>query len=211
MAISIQDLDTSLTTHTTHTVTLYDDTIHTTVTHTPSIVDQFLSEILYIHRFRLHRLVVGLDVEWRPNFGRGYNNPVATLQLCIGRRCLIFQLLYTSFIPQSLANFLSNDTYQFVGVGINGDVQKLMADYNLWVENTTDLRGLAAEQLQWDQLKNAGLKDLAMEVLGMDIVKPKNVTLSRWDAEYLDDGQIAYACVDAFVSFEMGRKLIWGN
>jgi ribonuclease D len=31
--------------------------------------------------------------------------------------------------------------------------------------------------------------------------------MSRWDARRLSDGQIIYACVDAFVSSEVAREL----
>lgn len=70
-----------------------------------------------------------------------------------------------------------------------------------------DLRGLAADQYGLGHLKNAGLKGLANLVLGKEIEKPLNVTLSRWDNHYLNLDQVQYACIDAFVSFEIGRSL----
>ncbi|KAL5700801.1 exodeoxyribonuclease I [Ranunculus cassubicifolius] len=206
-AITIQDIESS-NTHTTHNVAIDGDAIHTTVTHSPSVVRQFISNILHVHRFRLNRLVVGLDIEWRPTFGRSPRKPVATLQICIGRRCLIYQLLYTPSIPQALLDFLSNPTYCFVGVGVDGDAEMLRRDYQLRVAKVADLRPLAAKYSQNPQLKNAGLKVLASQVLGMEIQKSKKTTLSKWDAKDLTSDQIAYACIDAFVSFEIGRRLI---
>ncbi|KAL7208720.1 hypothetical protein ACSBR1_030452 [Camellia fascicularis] len=106
----------------THDVTFFTNQIHTLVTRSPFLVDSRISEITAIHRSLLHRLIVGLDIEWRPN-NRFHDNPAATtLQLCISRRCLIFQLIYSPQIPQSLFDFLSNPIYTFVSVGIHTDV-----------------------------------------------------------------------------------------
>ncbi|KAI7998243.1 Werner Syndrome-like exonuclease [Camellia lanceoleosa] len=149
-----------------------------------------------IHRPRLHRLIVGLDIEWRPN-NRFHDNPAATLQLCVDRRCLIFQLIYSPQIPQSLFDFLNNRIYTFVGVGIHSDVEKLTEDYGLSVATTIDLLSLAAD-CDMIELRNAGLKNLAREVLGKEIEQPKRITMSRWDNEWLYPEQVQYACIDAF-------------
>ncbi|CAL5330548.1 unnamed protein product [Camellia sinensis] len=170
-------------THNLYDVTLFTDRIKTLVTRSPFLVDSWISEITAIHRRRLHRLIVGLDIEWRPN-DRYSDNPAATLQLCVGRRCLIFQLLYSPEIPQSLIDFLNNPIYTFVGVGINSDVEKLIEDYGLSVATTVDLRTLAAD-CGMTELRNAGLKTMAREVLGKVIEKPQRITRSRWDNEWL--------------------------
>ncbi|PHU06168.1 hypothetical protein BC332_26990 [Capsicum chinense] len=147
----------------------------TTVTSDADKVTAWINEIEYVHRRRLNRLIVGLDIEWRPNSGSNQQNPVATLQLCVGRRCLIFQLLYCQYIPYALTEFLSNPRYAFAGVGEVGG--------------------------------NAGLKTLCGVVLGREMEKPGHVTMGRWDNEWLDMAQVQYACVDAFVSFEIGKCL----
>ncbi|KAK9048004.1 hypothetical protein SSX86_033034 [Deinandra increscens subsp. villosa] len=210
MAISIYDHQISDDTHKLYNVNFDDDTIFTMVTDTPSYVDSWIDDIERIHRRRLRSLVVGLDVEWRPNFGRNRENPVATLQLCVGRRCLIFQILYAPSIPQSLVDFLENPNYTFTGVGIEYDVNKLIDDYNLGVSNVKDVRRLAADAYGERELGNAGIKTLASRILGREIHKPKHITMSRWDDEWLSPAQVQYACIDAFLSFEMGRVLISG-
>ncbi|CAK9180498.1 unnamed protein product [Ilex paraguariensis] len=207
MTIIIEDYQLPDETHNLYDVNFCNDRIHTLVTHSPSYVDMWIYETESIHHRRLHRLIVGLDVEWRPNFNRYVENPVATLQLCVGRRCLIFQLIHCSEIPQSLVDFLGNSNYTFVGVGIESDVEKLMGDYGLGVLFTVDVRGLAANDYDMIELRNAGLKDLARQVLGKEIEKPRRVTMSRWDNQWLTSEQVGYACVDAFVSFEIGRVL----
>ncbi|XP_059285798.1 3'-5' exonuclease-like [Lycium ferocissimum] len=97
--------------------------------------------------------------------------------------------------------------WAFVGIGVEGDVEKLLEDYELSVGNAVDLRGIAANAYESRNLRNAGLKELCSVVLGKEIVKPRSVTMGRWDCEWLSLGQIQYGCLDAFVSFEIGRSL----
>ncbi|PON78947.1 DNA polymerase [Parasponia andersonii] len=187
-------------------------TIETLVTNSASMVSSWISDTERIHRQNLRDLIVGLDVEWRPSFSRNVENPVATLQLCVARRCLVFQLIHADDSAHtSLADFLRNPDYRFVGLGVAADVEKLLLDYQLSVRNTVDLGDLAARVRDDRSLKSAGLKGLARLVLGMEIEKPKRITMGRWDTRWLTSDQVRYACVDAFVSFEIGKKLINGD
>ena len=184
--------------------------ITTTVTSSGASVKAWVDEVLSVHRRRLHDLIVGLDVEWRPLFGPGYS-PTALLQLCVGRRCLIFQLLHADYIPDALGEFLRDDDYRFAGVGVGADAERLWNDKGLNVANTVDLAEVAAEEMGRPDLRNAGLKAIASAVMGVDIDKPDAVRVGPWDNYYLSDQQIKYACIDAFVSFEVGRILLTGD
>ncbi|XP_051199051.1 3'-5' exonuclease-like [Lolium perenne] len=184
--------------------------IKTTVTSSGTAVKRWLREIRYMYRWVYHKLIVGLDVEWRPSYS-SVQNPAALLQLCVGRRCLIFQLLHADYIPDDLEDFLADPGFRFVGVGVQEDANRLDNDHRLWVANTVDLRGLAADGMQMPRLRQAGLKGIASAVMGVNIEKPRNVTMGLWDAYELSDEQIEYACIDAFVSFEVGRKLLTGD
>ncbi|CAK9322788.1 unnamed protein product [Citrullus colocynthis] len=204
MAITIVDHQVPSDSHNLFDVTFdSEEPILTLLTTSPSMVDEWISETLAI---RTPPLIVGLDIEWRPD-NRSYDNPVATLQLCIGRRCLILQLIHTPEIPKSLFEFLENESFTFVGVGIDEDAEKLNCDYGLKLGKRVDLRNLAESVTGRGDLKNAGLKRLVKEVLGKEIEKPKRVTLSRWDQQWLTLNQVKYACIDAFFSFEIGRFL----
>ncbi|XP_073015727.1 3'-5' exonuclease-like [Primulina eburnea] len=188
-------------------VDFYGDSIDATVTDDCNAVSVWISEVESIYRCRLHHLIVGLDAEWRPAFSR-FPNPIAVLQLCVGRRCLIYQIIHSQGIPFSLTSFLSNSNYTFVGVGIKSDLEKLEQDYGLGRDvNAVDLRDLAAYELLNMDLKCKGLKDLASVVLNKVVDKPMWVTLSRWDNRRLTYDQVEYACLDAFVCSEMGRML----
>ncbi|XP_027071818.1 3'-5' exonuclease-like [Coffea arabica] len=215
MEIGIEDHDIPDDSHDFYDIYFYSDRINTMVTHDPSQVSRWLSHTQRIHRHRLNNLIVGLDVEWRPSFSKYHRNPVATLQLCVGRRCLVFQILRCSreynedeFIPEDLRDFLAKEDYTFVGVGIQNDVQNLEGDYGLEVSGRiVDLRRLAAGEYDRKELRNTGMKELARLVLGREVQKPRWVTMGRWDSRWLNPDQVQYACVDAFVSFEIGRRL----
>ncbi|KAL6997688.1 exodeoxyribonuclease I [Sarracenia purpurea var. burkii] len=99
--------------------------------------------------------------------------------------------------------------YTFVGVGIDSDAYKLENDYGLSVGTTFELGPLAAQEYGISALRNAGLKELARQVLGKEIEKPRAITLSRWENERLYPAQVLYACIDAFLSFEIGTRSIF--
>ncbi|KAL9240039.1 hypothetical protein vseg_014302 [Gypsophila vaccaria] len=184
--------------------------IATTVTASPSVVSTWISSL------SPPPSIVGLDVEWRPNRSRNHDNPVATLQLCTRSpsgtlTCLIFQILHSPPpVPKLLVDFLGNDRITFVGAGIETDVERLLVDYDLSVAKTVDL-GRVAKEKRVDGLvakPMTGLKELARVVMGVEVAKPKSVTMSRWDSGWLSYSQIQYACVDAFLSYEIGAQLL---
>ncbi|CAN4077977.1 unnamed protein product [Withania somnifera] len=190
------------------TVPFYQDHIEVTVTRNASIVERWIGQIIHIHRCRLHKLLIGLDIEWRATNNPNITPPsTALLQLCVGRRCLLFQLLHANYIPDSLHAFLGNPNFSFLGVGVHGDVLKLFKDYGLYVANPVDLNKLALLVREDEEYGRIGLKRMAYEVLGKVMTKPFNVTMSEWDAEVLVYEQVEYAAIDAFVSFELGINL----
>ncbi|KAG6424642.1 hypothetical protein SASPL_115060 [Salvia splendens] len=177
-SITIVDHELPYDSHNTYDVTFFGDSVFTTVTSDPTIASQWISEI---DRDGQH-LIVGLDVEWRPSFNRHVAYPAATLQLCVCLRCLIFQLIHSPSVPPPLVDFLANPNHTFVGIGIEADLEKLEEDYEFGFNtNAVDLRGLAAL------------------VLEKEVDKPKNVTMSRWDNQWLTPTQVRYACVSACV------------
>ncbi|CAK8541831.1 unnamed protein product [Lathyrus sativus] len=189
-------------------VVFHSQVIHTTVTHTPSVVKDWLSNLPRNNHNR--RYLVGLDVEWLPNRQPSMDNPVAVLQLCVDRECLVFQIIHAPSIPESLVAFLEDQENTFLGVGIGEDVEKLLRDYSLRVANFVELCTLAVEKLG-DHMKCAGLKTLALHVLGKGMEKPRRITMSKWNDFNLSPQQVRYACIDAFVSFEIGRILYAGR
>ncbi|MCD9646494.1 hypothetical protein HAX54_036366 [Datura stramonium] len=120
------------------------------------VVNDWILQTVQTHRRRLHKLLVGLDIEWLPLFQPEENHPVA-LQLCVGRRCLLF----------------------------HSSTRTPLLDSLLLVANTVDLNRLALSIYGEEVYGKMGLKRMAKEVLGKVMEKPLNVTLSKWDAEEL--------------------------
>ncbi|XP_055817418.1 3'-5' exonuclease-like [Solanum dulcamara] len=207
MNVKIRDHQLTFNSHKLYDVFINDKEIETLVTRDPAKVCSWIDNTEASNQSRLHRLIVGIDIEWRPG-----QNPVATLQLCVGKSCLIYQIIHAPSIPWRFRNFLNNDDYRFVGVGIEEDAKKLLNDYGIEVSNKVDLREWAAEELENENLRRFGLKKLVKQIVGIEIYKPKCVTLSAWDERWLSLDQICYACLDAYLSFEVGRLLsCWYN
>jgi ribonuclease D len=185
--------------------------IHTTVTNSGDAVKHFLQEVRETTGGSKGEpgLIVGLDTEWRVVFhDDGYrDNRMAVLQLCVGRRCLVFQIVHANYVPATLKAFLASPKHRFVGVSVDGDVERLYCDYKILVATPVDLRHVAAEVLSRPELARAGLKTLACEVMGVLMEKPKHVTMSKWSRP-LSPEQVRYAAIDAFVSYEIGRLLL---
>ncbi|CAH1440053.1 unnamed protein product [Lactuca virosa] len=76
-------------------------------------------------------------------------------------------------------------SYIFSGVKIDNDVEKLEVYYNLEVSNTNNLRYMVADEFDKGELRNARLKGLMRKVLGKELDKSKDVTMSRWDNRWL--------------------------
>ncbi|KAH7843995.1 hypothetical protein Vadar_023240 [Vaccinium darrowii] len=92
--------------HLRFTIDFHGTPFTTTLTSTPKVVRKWLQTTLHRNPCHRHHLVVGLGVQWRPDYYPGHESPAATLQLCVGRRCLIFQLLHSPTVPNLLRRFL---------------------------------------------------------------------------------------------------------
>ncbi|KAJ3684946.1 hypothetical protein LUZ61_014110 [Rhynchospora tenuis] len=181
------------------------NTIEATVTKSGDEAVKWIDNILHSCSI----LVVGLNIKCRIWFnGNREARPVVLLQLCVGRRCLIFQLLFSD---TKLRNFLGDDRYQFVGVGVKENAEKLYQWYGLNVGSCEDLRDLAAKKTGQLDMRYWDLQSLAREFMGVCIEKPRWVCLSNWSRYMLETEQIEYAALDAFASFEVGRKLVDGK
>ncbi|CAJ1931951.1 unnamed protein product [Sphenostylis stenocarpa] len=179
----------------------YDElSIETTVTNESNTVEQWISST----NVKKQR-VVGLDTEWmRVEKGK---MKVAILQLCIENKCLIIQLFCMNKIPQSLRNFLMDSTLEFAGVGVMNDMNMLEKNYGLKCNKGIDVAVLAKKR--WpNRISSASLKYLAKELLGLEMEKSKAVCTSDWKSKKLTETQVEYACIDAYVSYKIGKMII---
>ncbi|KAI3875828.1 hypothetical protein MKX03_023751 [Papaver bracteatum] len=185
---SIQVVDKNRETHHIFKVRYYDDTIFTTVTHTASVVDQWIRNVYtdFADKLKLDDLVVGLDIEW------ARHNKVDVLQLCFAHSCLIYQII-------------------FVRAGIDEATNKLSIDYGLSIARNQDLGSLVDSMLGTLGLYQLDLNSLVNIVLGKHIhLQPKfrRITFRRWDMNTLKNEQVEYACLDDYASFKLGLYLL---
>ncbi|XWS36081.1 hypothetical protein CRYUN_Cryun20dG0053300 [Craigia yunnanensis] len=180
--------------------------IETTVTDKASVADAWVCNIRSIYNGQ--QIIVGLDSEWRPNVISALSNKTAVLQLCIDTKCLILQLFYLDYIPQSLRSFLQDTNVTFVGVEVARDAAKLRDEYGLRCACVADVRELAMNRWPFMFYRKPGLKDIAFKVVSLSMPKPKHVCRSDWQSRVLDSLQLEYACIDAYASYRIGHRLL---
>ncbi|KAK1297749.1 hypothetical protein QJS10_CPB15g01724 [Acorus calamus] len=146
------------------------------------------------------RFLVGLDAKWSPDYG------IAVLQLCVDRRCLIFQIVRCGAIPDALSDFLCDTRFTFTGVRIHDNVRRLILDYDVSVANVMDLRTLFVVERERVRLRHKEL-GLGTAILMWRARNLRSVELENWEAERLSMDQIRYACMDAFIPFEVARRV----
>ncbi|XP_059441138.1 3'-5' exonuclease-like [Corylus avellana] len=186
-------------TTTKYNVSFAGKTIETIVTDKGSDIDEWLHLILSLYAGA--PTVVGLDTEWSPS------KKAATLQLCIDDKCLIVQLIYMDNIPRSLKSFLMDSNFTLVGIEVAQDIAKLRDEYKIECEKSADIGKVAKSQ--WPgRFRGPSLKELALEVVGLYMRKPKDICMSNWGVRMLSEEQIEYAGIDAYASFRIGCKLL---
>ncbi|CAO2162264.1 unnamed protein product [Urochloa humidicola] len=182
--------------------------IDTTVTRDAAAADEWVRAVRAANSLGAP-LIVGLDCEWKPNYCSWTTSKVAILQLCAGTRCLILQLFYVDRIPASIRSFLADPNVRFVGIGVGEDAAKLATDYGLACSAAVDVEGRCNDLLgRYSGGRRLGLKGFAREVLGLVMEKPLHVTRSNWENHVLDEAQIRYACIDAYVSYKLGERVL---
>ncbi|XP_027338270.1 exonuclease mut-7 homolog [Abrus precatorius] len=193
--------------HVIYTVDLDGTNISVTVTATASVVRRWLSSTLYFRRHYVYfnQLVVGLGVQWTPG---GADPPPDTLQLCIGRRCLIFQIAHADSVPKILRTLLQHPYHTFVGFWNHSDRRKLAISKHCldMLKDPLDLR-LYAETEDDEDLTRASVEEIAEKCLGFEVEQRREISTSYWYEQCLSDDQVVYAAVDAYCAFLLGRNI----
>jgi hypothetical protein len=178
----------SFTNHTKMTVNLYGTKITVTVTASASVVDEWIQTTLFLGTkfLRLRLLVVGLSID-----------PDAdTLQLCVGRRCLIFQLSRADCVPPSLRCFLLNDWHDRMLRSSKHCLKMYIGSMDLgWIDAAFD---------------NCSVEEIIHKCLGFNVELREDIRTSNWSQEILSDDQILYASVEAYCAFAVGiDRRVW--
>jgi len=146
--------------------------------------------------------LLGFDMEWKPNFGPGEENPIALIQLSTDTDTFLFHLPRMGFeIPPGLQKILEDPRIKKVGFGLTEDV-KLLFKHSINPVSTYDL-DILIKSLGWGP---TSLQLLTARVLDLYIDKRRKITCSNWEKP-LTREQIIYAATDAWVVLKLYRKL----
>ncbi|KAJ7988181.1 hypothetical protein DPEC_G00320950 [Dallia pectoralis] len=149
---------------------------------------------------------VGFDIEWPPSFTNGPKKKVALVQLCVSEeKCYLFHLSVMSRFPTGLKIFLEDENIRKVGVGIQGDMWKLLSDFDVKLTNFVELGDLANERLRCGE--KWSLDGLVKHLFKKRLSKQNDVRCSNWDDYVLSEEQKRYAATDAYAGLVIHNKL----
>lgn len=148
--------------------------------------------------------ILGFDTETRPSFRKGRKNKVSLIQLSTGNLACLFRINKIG-IPDQLAEILANPGIVKAGVAIHDDLRFLKNIRKFEPDGFVDLQKFVKEF----GIDSSGLKKLSAIILGFRISKRQQVT--DWEASELTEAQQIYAATDAWVCYEIYRKLINGT
>lgn len=169
----------------------------------------FTGEIYYIDTLEKFNLIIdnlekevclGFDTETRPAFKKGKSYQVSLLQLGTDKRVYLFRLNKIG-LPERLAKVLESEKIFKIGVAIHDDIASLRKIREHTPNGFIDLQ----QYVNNFGIEDNGLKKLVANILGFRISKRQQT--SNWEAEILTQAQIEYAATDAWVCFEIYRKL----
>ena len=148
--------------------------------------------------------VLGFDTETRPSFKKGRKNKVSLIQLSTGNLACLFRINKIG-IPDQLADILADPGIVKAGVAIHDDLRFLKNIRKFEPDGFVDLQKFVKEF----GIDSSGLKKLSAIILGFRISKRQQVT--DWEASELTEAQQIYAATDAWVCYEIYRKLLNGK
>lgn len=140
--------------------------------------------------------VLGFDIECKPNFKRGPNNPPALIQLATSDQAFIFRL-YPVMKLGPLVEILENPNIIKTGVAIKDDIHNLQKIESFTAGGFEDLAKLA----QSLKIEQTGLRNLTAIFFKQRL--SKSAQLSNWQKRPLSPSQINYAATDAWISREL--------
>ncbi|MBN1415880.1 MAG: 3'-5' exonuclease domain-containing protein 2 [Bacteroidales bacterium] len=142
----------------------------------------------------------GFDTETRPSFRKGKTNKVAMLQLATREDAFIFRINLTG-IPDFVKAILENSRIIKAGVAIRDDLKALNHIRSMQTQGFIDLQQFVTQF----NIEDKGLKKLTANILGFRI--SKRYQTSNWEEDVLSEPQLEYAATDAWVCYEIYRKL----
>ena len=159
-------------------------------------LDNLSKSINYLNK----QQILGFDTETKPSFKKGEKNKVALLQLSSHHKSFIFRLNKIG-LPIELSKILADSNIIKVGADIKQDLTALQNLGNFKPDGFIDIQKFSSEF----GIEDNGLKKLAAIILGCKISKSQRLT--NWEAPQLTHSQLVYAATDAWICYEMYKRL----
>eukprot|EP01084_Bolivina_argentea_P262846 444668_1 len=148
--------------------------------------------------------IIGLDCEWVRN------HKVSLLQIANNNLIILIRLNQLKSIPIELISLLRNVQIIKCGVGIKGDMKKLLSDYNIETFGCIELNNLYKQITSNNNItENISLKNLYKLLMNKDMqYKHISITRSNWESQILSDKQCHYAADDALAGYQIFNKIM---
>ncbi|XP_042041458.1 uncharacterized protein LOC121786930 [Salvia splendens] len=177
--------------------------IRTTVSSEPATAHRWVCEMVHIHGHDAYRqgcLLVGLGVQW-------VSRHAATLQLCAGSSCLIFQLHHADHCPNALRSFLMDQNV----------IRVALWDHAIWAMLWSSRHALLVGDVRRAAYalmrcgRGATMGQLAEEIMGIPGMRmDEAAAYSDWEDQQLTHQQIQYACHAVFLPFLIAVEIhLW--
>ena len=146
--------------------------------------------------------ILGFDTETKPNFvkGKKNRNTVSLLQFSDDKKAFLIQIKKISKY-NCLKAIFENPEIKIIGLAVKEDIRELKIIFNFIPENLIDLQ----DYVKYFGIEDNGLKKLTANILKFRISKRQQ--LSNWENDNLTLQQQQYAATDAWVCFEIYKKL----
>jgi ribonuclease D len=144
---------------------------------------------------------VGFDTESRPSFKKGVAYPISLIQIATGDTAYLFHSIANGF-PEPLWDFLANEDIKKIGVGLQGDMEKLKEFSRFRAGGFIDLSNLAAQK----GIIQTGARALTARYLKRRLVKSSQRT--NWANSNLSGKQKIYAATDAWICLKIYPLLL---
>lgn len=153
------------------------------VVDSPEDVDSAIDELL-------HSDVIGFDTETRPSFKRGVVHKVSLVQLSTRKRCFLFRINKTGFMPQ-LKALLEDESILKIGLSLHDDFHNLNRVAEVNPAGFIDLQ----TYVKPFHIADISLSRIFAILFGKRISKSQRLT--NWEAATLTPQQQTYAALDA--------------
>lgn len=143
---------------------------------------------------------VGFDTETRPSFKKGQRYKISLMQISTETTCYLFRLNHIG-IPDSLVDFLENDTTLKIGLSLRDDFGAIRKRTEAEPTNFLDLQKYVGE---------FGIEDVSLQKIYAILFNKKiskGQRLTNWEAEELTESQQKYAALDAWACLKIYNYL----